>query len=88
MSPGTPLRQTSRWREYVRVFYRAHMPKYFEQNVFGHTRALPGWFWNGQTRIRCLSHAIGQSLFLSGWSATVARRSLNGSSCRAPGLAS
>ena len=34
------------WREYIRGFYWAHMPRYVEQNVFGHTRALPGWFWN------------------------------------------
>jgi deoxyribodipyrimidine photolyase-related protein len=27
-----------------------------------HTRALPGWFWTGQTRMRCLAHAIGQCL--------------------------
>jgi hypothetical protein len=38
------------------------MPAYVEQNVFGHTRSLPGWFWNGRTRMRCLAHAIGQSL--------------------------
>jgi deoxyribodipyrimidine photolyase-related protein len=56
------IRQIIGWREYIRGFYWAHMPEYVEQNVFGHTRALPGWFWNGQTRMRCLAHAIGQSL--------------------------
>ena len=56
------IRQVIGWREYIRGFYWAHMPAYVEQNVFGHTRSLPGWFWNGQTRMRCLAHAIGQSL--------------------------
>lgn len=56
------IRQIIGWREYIRGFYWAHMPEYVEQNVFDHTRALPGWFWNGQTRMRCLAHAIGQSL--------------------------
>jgi deoxyribodipyrimidine photolyase-related protein len=56
------IRQIIGWREYIRGFYWAHMPRYVEQNFFDHTRALPGWFWNGQTRMRCLAHAIGQSL--------------------------
>ena len=56
------IRQVIGWREYTRGFYWAHMPAYVEQNVFGHTRSLPGWFWNGRTRMRCLAHAIGQSL--------------------------
>jgi deoxyribodipyrimidine photolyase-related protein len=30
--------------------------------VFAHDLPLPSWFWTGQTRMRCLAHAIGQSL--------------------------
>ena len=56
------IRQILGWREYVRGVYWAHMPCYAEQNVFGSTRSLPAWFWTGQTRMRCLAHAIGQSL--------------------------
>ena len=56
------IRQILGWREYVRGMYWSQMPGYGEHNVFGHENALPTWFWNGETKMRCLSHAIGQSL--------------------------
>jgi deoxyribodipyrimidine photolyase-related protein len=56
------IRQILGWREYVRGVYWARMPEYVENNVFGHSRALPRWFWDGQTKMRCVSHAITQSL--------------------------
>jgi deoxyribodipyrimidine photolyase-related protein len=56
------VRQILGWREYVRGVYWAHMPGYTEQNTFGHTLPLPRWFWDGRTRMRCLAHAVGQSL--------------------------
>jgi deoxyribodipyrimidine photolyase-related protein len=59
------IRQIIGWREYVRGFYWAHMPDYGEHHVFGHSRPLPQWFWTGTTRMRCLAHAIGQSLELA-----------------------
>ena len=56
------IRQILGWREYVRGVYWAQMPGYTEKNHFGHDRALPAWFWTGRTRMRCLSHAVTQSL--------------------------
>jgi deoxyribodipyrimidine photolyase-related protein len=56
------IRQILGWREYVRGVYWARMPGYTEHNHFGHTQPLPVWFWNGKVRMRCLQHAIGQSL--------------------------
>jgi len=56
------IRQILGWREYVRGVYWAHMPGYDERNHFGHDLPLPAWFWTGQTRMACLSRAIGQSL--------------------------
>ncbi len=56
------IRQILGWREYVRGVYWAHMPGYAEHNALGHTLPLPGWFWTGETKMRCLAHAIGQSL--------------------------
>jgi len=56
------IRQILGWREYVRGVYWANMPGYGEHNVFGHKATLPSWFWDGKTRMRCLQHAIGQSL--------------------------
>ncbi|WP_293776379.1 cryptochrome/photolyase family protein [uncultured Oxalicibacterium sp.] len=56
------IRQILGWREYVRGVYWAYMPGYDKRNVFKHDTPLPPWFWDGKTKMRCLSHAIGQSL--------------------------
>jgi deoxyribodipyrimidine photolyase-related protein len=56
------IRQILGWREYIRGVYWARMPAYAELNHFDHQGTLPHWFWTGQTRMRCLSHAIGDSL--------------------------
>ena len=56
------IRQILGWREYVRGVYWARMPGYAEHNVFAHHQPLPEWFWTGHTRMRCVGHAIGQSL--------------------------
>lgn len=56
------IRQIVGWREYVRGIYWAHMPGYDERNALGHDLPLPHWFWSGDTRMRCMQHAIGQSL--------------------------
>lgn len=56
------IRQILGWREYVRGVYWAKMPHYGEHNVFGHQADLPHWFWDGDTKMRCMAHAIGHSL--------------------------
>ena len=56
------IRQTLGWREYVRGVYWHRMPGYDQRNTFGHTTQLPHWFWSGDTRMRCVATAIGQSL--------------------------
>ncbi|PJB44233.1 MAG: cryptochrome/photolyase family protein [Comamonadaceae bacterium CG_4_9_14_3_um_filter_60_33] len=56
------IRQILGWREYVRGIYWAQMPGYDQFNALGHKLPLPPWFWTGETRMRCLQHAIGQSL--------------------------
>jgi len=56
------IRQIIGWREYIRGVYWHHMPDYVRKNVFGHQRDLPAVFWTGKTNMRCMAHAIGQSL--------------------------
>lgn len=56
------IRQIIGWREYVRGVYWLKMPDYAEMNVLGADRPLPGFYWTGQTRMRCLSQVIGQTL--------------------------
>ncbi|KAB7763256.1 cryptochrome/photolyase family protein [Xanthomonas maliensis] len=56
------IRQILGWREYVRGIYWSQMPGYPARNALGHHARLPAWFWTGRTQMRCLQHAIGQSL--------------------------
>lgn len=56
------VRQILGWREYMRGIYWAQMPQYKTLNFFNHRRALPTWYWNGNTKMSCLKHAIQQSL--------------------------
>ena len=56
------IRQVVGWREYVRGIYWAHMPGYETNNALEHRLPLPAWFWSGETGMRCMQHAIGQSL--------------------------
>jgi deoxyribodipyrimidine photolyase-related protein len=56
------IRQILGWREYMRGIYWAYIPGYRHMNYFNHNRPLPAWFWTGETRMRCMAQAIGQSL--------------------------
>ena len=56
------VRQILGWREYVRGMYWINMPDYYEQNALDAQRDLPHYFWDGQTKMNCMAHAIGQSL--------------------------
>ena len=58
------IRQVLGWREYVRGLYWLHMPEYRQRNALAATRPLPEWFWTGETKMRCLSQALRQSLDL------------------------
>jgi len=49
------IRQIIGWREYVRGIYWLHMPSYAKENTLGNDRALPRYFWDGDTRMACMS---------------------------------
>jgi deoxyribodipyrimidine photolyase-related protein len=53
------VRQVLGWREYVRGVYWTLMPDYAESNALGATRPLPGFYWTGDTPMRCLAEAVG-----------------------------
>jgi deoxyribodipyrimidine photolyase-related protein len=55
------IRQIIGWREYVRGIYWLKMPDYVSQNYFGHARPVPEFYWTGETDMRCLHVAIGQT---------------------------
>jgi deoxyribodipyrimidine photolyase-related protein len=56
------IRQVLGWREYVRGVYWLKMPAYAELNTLDAHEDLPAWYWTGQTSMRCLADAIGQTL--------------------------
>lgn len=53
------VRQIIGWREYVRGIYWLKMPAYADENRLGNQRALPEFYWTGNTRMRCMAKAIG-----------------------------
>jgi deoxyribodipyrimidine photolyase-related protein len=55
------IRQIIGWREYVRGIYWLNMPGYIEVNGLGATRALPGFYWTGDTDMQCMASSIGQT---------------------------
>ena len=55
------IRQIIGWREYVRGIYWLKMPSYANENFFGASRPVPDFYWSGETEMRCLRAAIGQT---------------------------
>ena len=56
------IRQVLGWREYVRGVYWHFMPEYASRNALDARQPLPGFYWTGQTEMRCLGDALGQTL--------------------------
>ncbi|MCG8671675.1 MAG: cryptochrome/photolyase family protein [Pseudomonadales bacterium] len=56
------IRQILGWREFIRAVYWQSQPNYEKKNYFNAQTKLPEFFWSGDTQMRCMSKAIGQSL--------------------------
>ena len=56
------VRQVIGWREFIRGMYWLDMPRLRDANHYGHARALPRWYWTGDTGMNCMRAAIGQTL--------------------------
>lgn len=56
------VRQIIGWREFIRGIYWVNMPAYGTLNALEASRALPDFFWTGETKMQCLSVSINQSL--------------------------
>ena len=55
------IRQIIGWREYVRGIYWLKMPGYERSNFFGHTHALPDFYWTADTDMACVRAAVTQT---------------------------
>lgn len=56
------VRQIIGWREFIRGIYWVNMPDYGNLNALNAKRRLPAFFWTGNTKMKCLSSVINQSL--------------------------
>ena len=54
------IRQIIGWREFMHGFHHYVTPEYSQLNFFNHTRILPDFFWNGMTKMQCVSKVIEQ----------------------------
>jgi deoxyribodipyrimidine photolyase-related protein len=59
------IRQILGWREFVRGIYWLHMPDYATRNALRANRKLPEFYWTGDTKMRCMAQAIGQTMRLA-----------------------
>ncbi|RYX97726.1 MAG: cryptochrome/photolyase family protein [Comamonadaceae bacterium] len=71
------IRQVLGWREFVRGVYFLDMPGMKTANHFGHTNALPAWYWTGDTHMNCMRQCIGQTL-ANGYSHHIQRLMVTG----------
>lgn len=55
------IRQIIGWREYMRGIYFREGPDYVMRNALSHHADLPGFYWTGDTDMRCLAKAIKQT---------------------------
>lgn len=80
------VRQILGWREFIRGVYWANMPDYAQLNHLNASRDLPAWFWTGKTKMRCMSHAITQSLDFA-YAHHIQRLMVTGNFCLVAGIA-
>ena len=55
------IRQLLGWREYIRGIYWLKMPNYAEYNFLNAQRALPEYYWTGNTQMNCLKQCVDQT---------------------------
>ena len=55
------IRQILGWREFIRGIYWLKMPGYAALNYLEAKRALPEFFWTGDTRMNCMQQSIAQT---------------------------
>jgi deoxyribodipyrimidine photolyase-related protein len=52
------IRQILGWREFIYQVYRWQMPGYLDVNFFDADLPLPSFYWDGETQMTCVAHAV------------------------------
>jgi len=52
------IRQIIGWREFIRGIWHREGPDYTARNELGATRALPNFYWGGETRMACVRSVV------------------------------
>lgn len=79
------VRQIAGWREFMRGIYWRSMPRFKSLNVLGASRPLPHYFWDGNTKMNCVGHAVRQSLEES-YAHHIQRLMITGNFCALAGV--
>ncbi|GLS24414.1 cryptochrome/photolyase family protein [Marinibactrum halimedae] len=79
------IRQILGWREFVRGLYWANMPQYEHVNYFSASRSLPSYFWDANTKMNCIHHAVQQSLDYA-YAHHIQRLMITGNFCMLAGI--
>lgn len=79
------IRQVVGWREYIYWQYWRLMPDISSSNYWHADRPLPEMFWNGNTTMYCLHHAIKRAL-KSGYTHHIERLMLLSNFCLLAGI--
>lgn len=58
------IRQILGWREFIRGVYWLDMPQMAESNHYNHQRALPAWYWTGETHMNCMRQTVNDTMQL------------------------
>jgi deoxyribodipyrimidine photolyase-related protein len=56
------IRQILGWREFIRGVYWLDMPQMAKSNHYNHTRALPSWYWTGDTKMNCMRQTVNDTM--------------------------
>ncbi|MES2635924.1 MAG: cryptochrome/photolyase family protein [Pseudomonadota bacterium] len=56
------IRQILGWREFIRGVYWLDMPQMAQANHYNHQRALPKWYWSGDTQMNCMRQTINDTM--------------------------
>ena len=79
------VRQILGWREFMYWQYWRQMPELLGKNSWEARRALPAFFWTGETDMACLAHAL-QRAVTTGYNHHIERLMVIGNFCMLAGL--